>query len=57
MRADNKITRKGGSIVPICEKLVGNDELTKLALTLGETSGNRKLIQDVEMSDLVEVIR
>ena len=57
MRADSKITRKGGSIVPIWEKLVGNDELTKLALTLGETSGNRKLIQDVEMCDLVEVIR
>jgi hypothetical protein len=39
------------------EKLVGNDELTKLALKLGETCGNRKLIQDVEMSNLVEVIR
>ena len=57
MRADNKITRKGGSIEPVWEKLVGNDKLTKLALTLGETSGNRRLIQDVEMSDLVEVIR
>ena len=57
MRADNKITRKGGSVELVWEKLVGNDKLTKLALTLGETSGKRKPIQDVEMSDLVEVIR
>ena len=57
MRADNKIARKGGSVEPVWEKLVDNDKLTKLALTLGETSGKRKLIQDVEISDLVEVIR
>ena len=39
------------------EKLADNDKMIKQALTLGETNGYRKLIQDVEMSDLVEVIR
>ena len=43
--------------MPVWEKIAGNDKLIKLALTLGETSGDRKLIQDVEMCDLVEVIR
>ena len=43
--------------MPVWEKIAGNDKLIKLALTLGETSGDRKLIQDVEMSNLVEVIR
>ena len=43
--------------MPVWEKIAGDDKLIKLALTLGETSGDRKLIQDVEMSNLVEVIR